>query len=133
MRLRPLALAALLLCAACSGSASGSGSGSGSAGAVDKKTSCAEIKTAIEDISRTDKDNPQSYVQNYGAAAKQLRAVADKSADKDVKNTAKGIADALDDYLKLGGQANTQDSMVATSKLADATSALNTTCDSLFQ
>ena len=131
MRLRSLALAALLLCPACAGS------GSGSASAVDKKTSCAEIKTAIEAISKTDKDNPQSYVQNYGAAAKQLRAVADKSADKDVKTTAKGIADALDGYLKIvpaaGGPANTQDSMVATSKLADATSALNTICGSLFQ
>lgn len=128
MRLRALALAALLLCPAC-----GSGSDSGS---VDKKTSCAEIKTAIENISKTDTNNPQSYVQNYGTAAKQLRAVADKSADKNVKVTAKNIADALDGYLKLvpaTGTANTQDSMVATSKIADATSALNTSCGALFQ
>jgi hypothetical protein len=130
MRLRSLALAALLLCPACGG-------GSSSAGADDKKTSCAEIKTAIEGISKTTQANPQSYVQNYGAAAKQLRAVAEKSADKDVKTTAKGIADALDGYLKLipatGVPTNPQDSMLATSKLADATSALNTTCGSLFQ
>lgn len=128
MRLRSLALAALVLCSACS---------SGSASAVDKKTSCAEIKTAIEGISKTTKDNPQSYVQNYGTAAKQLRAIAGKSADKDVKTTANGIANALDGYLKLvpanGAAASTQDSMLATSKLADATSALNTTCGSLFQ
>jgi hypothetical protein len=128
MHLRSVALVALLLCC----SACGSGSDSG----TDKKTSCAEIKTAIEGISKTTENNPRSYIQNYGGAAKQLRAIADKSADKDVKTTANGIATALDGYLKLipaTGVASTQDSMLATSKLADATSALKTTCGSLFQ
>ncbi|MEO5874732.1 MAG: hypothetical protein ABIS86_19645 [Streptosporangiaceae bacterium] len=125
MRLPTLGLAALLLCSACGGSAG-----------VDKKTSCAEIKLAVEGISKTPKDNPQSYVQNFGAAAKQLRAVADKAADKSAKSTAVGIADALDGYLKLipasGTPANAQDSMLATTKLADATSNFGTTCGGLL-
>jgi hypothetical protein len=128
MRLRPLALALLLLCPACS---------SGSASTSDKKASCDKIQAAVESLSQTTVDDPKTYVQNYGAAARQLRAVADKSADKTIQTTATGIANALDDYLKLvpanGTPANSQDSMIATTKLADATSALNTTCGSFFQ
>lgn len=90
MRLRSLALAAALLPMAACGS-----------DGTDKKTACDNIEKAITSIGSSAQlqappNANEGFQAVYAEAAKKIRAAADDSKDKNVKNAGLSVATALD-------------------------------------
>jgi len=95
MRLRSvlLALALLSTATACGGD-----------GGVDKKTSCDQMKAAINAIGTAQAEEKgagaENFLKVYSDAATKIRKTANDSADANVKSTGLQVADALDELAK---------------------------------
>jgi hypothetical protein len=136
MRTRPLrtALPSLLLLpllllpllAACGGGDKG----------MDTKTSCLTISDLMTSIgtaplqNMTGTANVDQFAKTYADAADKIRAAAARSADKQVRDSAVRVADALDLLTKEVSSRETTGStgLAATGRLADAALAFKRIC-----